>query len=190
VKEKVKHVKWKVQRAKRGFSDCDVWSIDYWFIDVMPKMLSQLMENSNSCPELDEEGNRIEYGSAKESEEVYVKRWKDILSRMIFLLREMDEDTCSMKNPYSEELHSYQREFRAKHGRLGDGLKSKEQLEEEKRSGLYTLLGPRDDPEMADGYNEVNEKYMDFERKKGAYMLSCKDEFFELFSKYFYDLWD
>ena len=38
------------QRAKRGFSDIDVWSIDAWFLEVMPQMLKAFKEHQDGFP--------------------------------------------------------------------------------------------------------------------------------------------
>lgn len=43
-------LKWRIQRFKRGYSDSDTWNIDYWFCNVMPKMLKQLRKNTMSFP--------------------------------------------------------------------------------------------------------------------------------------------
>ena len=48
--------------------------------------------------------------------------------------------------------------------------------------------------ELLDDMDEYSPKYDDYEfkdlKRKNAEMESAKNEFFELFSKYFYDLWD
>ena len=37
-------IKYKIQRAKKGFSDEDLFSIDWWFINTFPKMLNEFFE--------------------------------------------------------------------------------------------------------------------------------------------------
>ena len=39
-------------------------------------------------------------------------------------------------------------------------------------------------------YRELAEKYDAEEKRISQYRLDCKQEFFELFSTHFYDLWD
>lgn len=39
-------IKQRHQRAKRGYSDVDVWNFDNWFLDTIPKMLLELRNNT------------------------------------------------------------------------------------------------------------------------------------------------
>lgn len=148
------NIKWKVQRFKRGYSDSDVWNLDNWFLNVMPKMLKQLKDNMHGCP--------YDFYNA-ETETSDFEKWEKILSRMIFLLREMNDETMSFKNPYAEEMSKY----------LEEKYSSNKQIEE-------------DSPEMA----ELTKNYMREEERRQIDIKLRKKEFFELFSKYFYDLWD
>ena len=50
IKEWHQELKYRRQRAKRGWSVKDTWSIDYWFLDVMPKMLEYLKEHHIGFP--------------------------------------------------------------------------------------------------------------------------------------------
>lgn len=43
-------IKYAWQRASRGWADCDVWSMDDWFCDVVPGMLKQLADNKLGVP--------------------------------------------------------------------------------------------------------------------------------------------
>ena len=38
------------QRAKKGFCDRDVWSIDWWFSETIGQMLRQLAKEKHGCP--------------------------------------------------------------------------------------------------------------------------------------------
>lgn len=96
IRELKNNLKWKIQRAKQGFSDCDVQDIDHWFLDIMSRMLNQLKETTHSAPLLP----NTDCVTCHEE-------WERILDRMIFLLNEMDEDRCSYKNPYEEEYEGY-----------------------------------------------------------------------------------
>lgn len=141
-------IKFFFQRAIRGYSDKDVWSIDSWFLTIMPKMLRQLKRTTHGAPQWEN----------MTSEGCHVK-WKKILERMIYLLKEMDEDKCSYENPFEEAFTEYvQEKFSNK-----EGFKKNSDLEK-------LFLGE--------------------EQNKANYINLCKKEFFDLFSKYFYDLWD
>ena len=62
----IRWLKWWCQRAKRGFSDRDVWSIDYYLNSILPKMLRQLKETTHGYP-----------GSVQG-----FKTWQNLLERM------------------------------------------------------------------------------------------------------------
>ena len=44
-------VKFAIQRARRGYSDEDCWSIDLWFCDVAVPMLKQLYLTTDGIPD-------------------------------------------------------------------------------------------------------------------------------------------
>ncbi len=44
------HIKWFIQRGYRGYADCDVWSLDYYLSDWMPKALRYLEKNKRGHP--------------------------------------------------------------------------------------------------------------------------------------------
>lgn len=142
IKRLSKEIKWKIQRARRGFSDYDTWSIDIWFINTMKPMLEYFKDNLHGVP--------IYFDGDEE-------KWVGVLKRMIFLLDEMDRDKCSFKNRYKKEYEEYLTHW------------SIEKTEEEQKL-LRLFLGE--------------------EENKYRYMELCKEEFFNLFSKFFYDLWD
>lgn len=76
------------QRATRGYADYDVWAIDDWFMAIMPNMLTDLKEKSVGTPYF---GHGVEEDS---------KIWDSILDKMIYLLKEMNEDTSSQQNEF------------------------------------------------------------------------------------------
>ena len=49
---------------------------------------------------------------------------------------------------------------------------------------------PTDFPDRYPTAQEINDKYFEYERKIFEYRDQCKKEFFELFSEYFWQLWD
>lgn len=117
-------IKYRFQRAFRGWADCDTWDMDFWFMEVMKPMLQHLRDTHMGHPgDLTEEA------------------WNVVLDRMIFLLTEMDESTCSQQNAFWKDT-------------------------------------------------DQKQKALEREIDICKYREVCKDEFFRLFSKYFYNLWD
>ena len=182
------------QRAKKGYCDTDVWNMDAWFIETVSNMLKELDKNRMGCPVLDE---FLEQDGRKEStilkdydSDELSARWSSILQKMIFLLDEMDEDKCSMKNPYQKQWWGYHQKFDKKYPKHGDELKTEEEKAEEKAKGCYRMVSPADDPDFGEEYKTINKLYLDYETEIWNYRDNCKNEFFKLFSKYFWNLWD
>ena len=80
--------------------------------------------------------------------------------------------------------------FHKKYGFFGEGLKTPEQLEKEKKEKATTMLSPYDFPDMYPDYRELQSDYYRVERDKDYYRDRCREEFFNLFSQHFWDLWD
>ena len=117
------NLEYKRQRIKRGWCDQDTFSIDVWFLAIVPEMLQYMVDHSNSYP----------YDMSHEE-------WKITLREMIRLFNECNEESCSMKNEYS----------------------------------------------IVDDFSAWRER----ELKIIEYRDNCKNQAFELFSKYFFNLWD
>lgn len=45
-----RETKWKLQRARRGWSDADTWSIDGYFLDIIGPMIRKMRSYGNSYP--------------------------------------------------------------------------------------------------------------------------------------------
>ena len=174
------------QREKRGYSDTDVWNMNDWFIGTVTPMLKQFRKRHNGIPGLFLKS----YTPTPEEREEANSRWEQILDRMIFLITEMDMDKCSMKNPYAKAYNSLHTRFRRKNGWFGEKLKTPEELKEEKEKGSSRIYSPTDFPEKYQTAREIEDKYFEYEHKITDYRNDCKNEFFELFSKYFWELWD
>lgn len=43
-------IKWFIQRGRRGYADCDVWSLDYYLADVISKSVQQLHDTTSGYP--------------------------------------------------------------------------------------------------------------------------------------------
>lgn len=212
-KIKKKEQNWRNQRNERGYSDSDVWNLCDWFIRTLKPMLKQLSENHMGFPESinrewfdkhehelgmsydrwvcwpSEEKDPEGYAIRSKANDECAEQWKQILSHMVFLLGEMDENTCTQKNPYEADVDKANAEFHAKYGFLGDGLKTEEEKAEEGKKGLYRAYFPTDEPGR-DDIAELYDKYYEEEKRLASYRDKCKDEFFKLFSKYFWNLWD
>ena len=118
------------ERAKKGYCIRDLWAMDDWFTDIIPKMLREFKEkkwcypmlwadewyeqNKEKCNKAginkdnlyiaETGGNTEEQEKLSEDLSQYQqKTWNDILDRMIFLFEESNVDTCKKKNPYKEE---------------------------------------------------------------------------------------
>jgi hypothetical protein len=50
VRDFPREVKWFFQRGRRGWADCDTWSLDGYMISWLPEALRHLAKNSRGCP--------------------------------------------------------------------------------------------------------------------------------------------
>lgn len=163
------------QRIWHGYCDYDTFSIDDWFMRIMPAMLLDLKTNRHGSPVAEGFPSQALFLDEDERSESIHRRWDEILDRMIFLLGEMDESTCSLDNPYEDAY------FNAVHALNSESMPGKED------SALgHIYHSPADAPE----YSELAEHYRARQGEIDSYRLHCKEEFFELFSRWFYDLWD
>ena len=185
-KEEASEEKARQQRAKRGYADVDVWNMDSWFVRTMSPMLRQLRKEHHGFPSSFLSG----YDPTPEESDAANAKWEGILDRMIFLMDEMNVDKCSMKNPYERKYDRLNRKFRKELGWFGEKAKSSEELAEEKEKGTSRMYSPWDFPDKYPAALEIRDKYFEFEDKIDEYRNQCKEEFFSLFSNYFWMLWD
>lgn len=69
--DKKREEKWAKQRAKRGFADCDCWSLDYFYLDLFSKTLDHFIKNMHGWqPYL---GYKIEKGKLVKLKKVKTK---------------------------------------------------------------------------------------------------------------------
>lgn len=189
LKRWMRNIKYFYQRIKYGYCDSDVWSIDYWFLNVMPEMLQQLRDTAHGYPCFDERGiSHAMYGAASsdDTDNTGMKQWDNILSEMIFLLNEANEDTCTKENIYQKDYDKAQEEFDKKYGMFGEKLMTEEEKAEEKEKGTRRIYLLGDVPE----YKEISELYFNESRALSDYRNDCKNKALELFSKWFWNLWD
>lgn len=140
-----KRIKFFYQRGKRGYSDQDVWSMDWWFFSVVIPMLKQLRDTKQGYP-----------SKFKTPEE-----WDRELDTMIHYFIEATEEGCSEKNEYEEQYNK----------RWWDSF--------DKKGMAYVI----DDSELRD-------KYLQRSYEIDEYREDMKNKGFEMFSKYFWNLWD
>ena len=186
VKRWFRNIKHSYQRIRYGYCERDVWSIDWWFLNVVPNMLQELRETAHGFPS--EVGEMVGYNDQKIDEnksQEAADKWDSILAEIIFYLREANEETCQKVNPYKEQYHAIWDEFNKKYDH-GEKLKTAEEKAEEKKKGLYRMYFPSDLPE----YKETSEKFMEEDRLIYKYRDECKDKGLKLFSKWFWNLWD
>ncbi len=102
-------IKYCYQRIRYGYCDRDVWSIDWWFLNVVPNMLNDLKESSQGYPRK-LEAELQELPLSDESEEKYeagMKLWRDTLSEMIYLFEEANDRTNGRRDTDSTfEYHN------------------------------------------------------------------------------------
>ena len=163
---------------KNGYDRYATWETFDWFMKTMSKILTAYHDTRCGTPIVIDDFKDED----KESTDKNENKWNEIVDRMIFLLGEMGEFTCQKKNPYEEESNRIYDEFTEKYGMFGKKLNSQEENEKE----YITLHTPSELPE----YKDTMDKWITAERELEKYRQKCKDEFFELFSKYFYALWD
>ena len=178
------------QRVEKGFSELDARNISSWFLDVMPQMLRYFRDNLTSYPVVATgpsfNSKAIVLPGEKEPQEGF-ENWKKVIDRMIFLLDEMDIKKCSMKNPCEEEKNKAEEEFEKLYGLLGKDFEKVKGIKPEKDSldRVYFISDDTDHPEWA----ELDAQYRYYEAVKDAYRDRCREEFFNLFSTWFWDLW-
>lgn len=203
-----RYVKWAWQRVTKGFCDADVWSIDWWFLSVMPDMLTALKENHTGFPSVlledyySEHKERLNitreafmYASSadnpevnaiyKEAEDVCNTQWNSILEEMIFLMREVREETCTRRNPYEAEHDRISEEFHEKYGLFGEALASEEEKAGDPSHGVVIHW-----PSELSEYKEIEEQYSEERNKIYDYQNECKARALALFAKWFDSLWD
>lgn len=184
IKHAFKCLEWSKQRVKRGFADNDVWNMYTYIEELMPAMLQHLKDNRIGSPGFLGENYTDENGIMQNTD--CHKEWDKILDRMIFLWRELDEETCSKKNKYQEEYDKAFDEFLNRYGIMGEGLETNEEKEEAKKTGARRMHFMREVPE----FEEISRLHMEEEKSLIKYREECKDEVFDLMKKYFFALWD
>jgi hypothetical protein len=177
IKEIPNTLKHLYQRAVYGYSYQDLWSIEHWFMEMMPKMLRDFKKNLHGCPA---HFTVREDGTEYQSFEQGMKEWEAVIDRMIFCFTEMNEDTCSMKNEFEDEWHRQISKPR-------EGKKVKDWFEQcdtdESGAPLYRMIQGEVEPELERNFRKKQKEILDYQN-------TMKDEGLDLMKKYFWNLWD
>ena len=174
LKQIARDIKWSHQRIWKGYCDYDLFSIDSWFMKVMPRMLREFKETRHGSPVAINNPSQAVFLDDEERNQTVHNEWDKILDRMIFLLGEMDEYSCSQQNSFADEYFEVIEKLLQYPETRPDG------------SSSYRFPDLKEYPE----YKELDENYHSEEKRLAQYRLDCKRVFFELFSTHFYDLWD
>lgn len=176
------------QRIKYGYCYKDVWSIDWWFLSVMPNMLEDLRKTTHGYPsEMSTLCTNVQaVVTDEDKEKAAIEKWDHILAEMAFLFREAHEETCSKINTYEDEWWQAHLDFEKKYGAWGERLKTKEEIQEEKTKHVHIAHTMSDVPE----YKDIVNKHFDAERQIENYRNECKDKGLKMFGEWFWNLWD
>ena len=186
IKELGREIRYCHQRICRGYCDHDIFSIYDWFLGIMPSMLEEFRDNLHGCPDAPGQVSHRVFLDDADKDTESIKAWTAILDKMVFLLKEADENTCGRTNQYEEAFHNASREFEEKYGEWGEKLLTPKEQDDMKNNRGQRIYFPGD----IEGYKELSDQYMEEERVIAAYRRDCKDEALKLFSEWFFDLWD
>ena len=139
--------------------------------ELMPAMLQHLKDNRMGSPAMLGENYTDEHGIMQN--DACHKEWDKILDRMIFLWRELDEETCSEKNKYEKEYSKASDEFFDKYGFFGEGLETEEEKEKAKKTGSMRVHFMSELPE----YEEISQG----DEGESRFFLSLEDDLMRLF---------
>lgn len=77
------------QRATKGYCFRDLWSIDDWFLQIMPKMLDEYIEINHGYPS-----------------DMTDEEWVEIVNKIANSFRNTHKEMTEFVNPYNEEYLS------------------------------------------------------------------------------------
>lgn len=171
IEDKIDKFKWRCQRFKRGYADIDVWNMNDWFIDIIPRMLKDLNDDLHGSPM-----------------ELTEKQWRAILAKMIKCFNDASEENCSKKNKYEYAYRAMWDTFSDMYGEFGHKLPRP--LDGTKPGPQYQTLSPASKVVNRKDWQSLTKKYLAEEKKIYAYRKKKEDEGLKLFAEWFDDLWD
>ena len=139
--------------------------------DFLPVLEKQLEEADVYPVRIGDKYGLVEGGELSDEDEAKAKQeWKDIYSRVIFLIKEMDEKTCT--SPFAKKVNDA----------LVDKIAIRYTLDsiEDTNSDEYKNL--------MEEYNKVDEIYDQTRVVLQRYQNVCKDELFDLLKTWWWDL--
>jgi len=71
-------IKWFIQRGRRGYADCDVWSLDYYLSNVIANAVKDLRIQAHGVP--------CDYAS-KDGMQIDMRAWKKVLKEIEWTFR-------------------------------------------------------------------------------------------------------
>ena len=166
-------IKWFIQRGKRGYADCDLWSLDSYLSGFLPKALRKMAEINHGCPDefvncdpkyYIKDSGKHDCDACKEDNGhcVMCKDWEEVIIKM------------------AEAFEAYDRVQDDDYPELELWCNAKRKSSTEKDDFLY--LKSEDTEESKRYWNILEEK------RKKDWDLWEKDNY--LFLKYFGNLWD
>ena len=160
-----------IQRINRGYSDYDAVDIDNWFLNTIPNMLETFLKINES------------WGSfpAEFQYEIYEKHKDEIACSY-------EEYRANCYGKYDSFHEKYDDEAREQWRGI---IKRMIFLFKEAHEDYCQRINPYKQGYLKDIKNkEISEKYWKEELLLDEYREKCKNEAFELFSKYFNHLWE
>lgn len=144
--------------------------INDWFLNLIPDMLEEFRDLAVGIP--------YRFLMNNDSDDRALAEWKAVLTQMVFLFREANENTCKKINPYDEKYHFALYKFKERLGDNGKWVKKKDGT----RVFIHSLS---DIPK----YKALEEKYEKAEQELWEYRHSCLKKAMSMFTEYFDALW-
>ena len=148
------------------------WGIDEWVTKTVPKVLIALAQKVEYYPDMIE---NEEEETASSRDDRLLQKWKDTLLLMAALGVLANPENEFTENEYLLPWLGKVEEYREKYA-------------EKRTNRAFFFEDYLTDDERAQ-YEEMTKKYNDRRHEMEAEASRCKDEFFRLFSKYFWELW-
>jgi hypothetical protein len=101
-----REIKWFIQRGRRGWADCDTWSLDDYLTSWLPAALRYLKEHKHGVPSavVEAEDCREDGQVSDEGLERAESRWNAIMDKMI---EGFEADRRAQEGLYEKELGEY-----------------------------------------------------------------------------------
>jgi hypothetical protein len=74
IRDLIRNVRWASQRVRRGYSDRDTWSLDYFLTTIIPPAVRQLSEEMHGVPSA--------IVAQHDSIDTAMRAWREVLSQI------------------------------------------------------------------------------------------------------------